>query len=137
MRLAIVISIILAGCSSRSSEEKRNYEAIILHNSMMEKANEIEHRLNELRDDTSVSKDSVAILFTALEQWKADLVEVAGSEEHSHDHQGHSHQCNAIPNVVTEQQQLKIQKELDERLSRIGTRISHLKPETNDQEHIH
>lgn len=133
MRLTILTSIIfLLSCSSKSSEDKRNHEAIILHNSMIKKANQIDLRLNELKYDSSVNQDSVMLLSKALEQWKYDLVEVPGNEEHNHDHHNHAHNDNKIPEV-TEEQMLAIQRELDERLSGIGSRVINLKPTLNNE----
>jgi hypothetical protein len=133
MRIAITISIALFSCSSRSSEDKINHEAIMLHNSMMKKANQIEHRLNGLWNDTTVNRDSLKLFSALFEQWRADIVEVAGNE--NHDHSDHAHSHSTIPDI-TEEQMLEIQRELDERLSKIGKRINRLKPDLiNNHEH--
>lgn len=137
MRFIMLVPVILLSCSSRSKEEKRYHESIILHNSMIKKVNQIEYRLNEIANDTAdVPQDSVDVLRSLLEEWKGDLVEVPGNEDHIHDQHSHAHSHASAPDV-TEEQMLAIQKELDERLSSIGKRIADLKPESNDVDHDH
>jgi hypothetical protein len=96
---------------------------------MMKRANQIEHRLNELKSDASVSQDSLKLFSMLIEQWRVDIVEVPGNE--NHDHTDHAHSHNTIPDI-TEEQMLEIQRELDERLSKIGNRINRLKPDLID-----
>jgi hypothetical protein len=136
MSLTLMVLFVLLSCSSKDSVRKRNHEAIVLHNSMIKKANEIEHRLNEIRSDSTISKDSILTLSETLEQWKLDLVEVPGNEEHDLHTHNHSHSHTEMPEL-TEAQMLAIQKELDKRLSAIGTRIKNLKPELNHSEDGH
>lgn len=100
---------------------------------MLKKASQIEHTLNDLTHDSWVNKDSVEHLFGALKQWRSDLVEVPGNEEPDHEH---SHGHDRIPEV-TEEQMLAIQKELDERLSEIGKRVSIFRPERVGKDHMH
>ena|SRR5688572_3285587 len=130
MKIAITISLALFSCSSRSAEDNINHEAIILHNSMMKKANQIEHRLNELKNDATVNQDSLKLFSTLFNQWRADIVEVPGHD--NHDHTDHAHTHSAIPDITGEQM-LEIQRELDERLSKIGKRIYRLKPDLIDK----
>jgi hypothetical protein len=94
---------------------------------MMKKAAYMTQQLNELKANPSVNKDSVKLISRTLEHWQADIVEVPGNDD-SHDHQGHNHSHERLPEV-TEEQMLGIQKELDERLRAIGKRITSLKPE--------
>lgn len=131
-KINIIISLVLFSCSSKTSDE-RNSEAIALHNSMIQKANHIEHLLSEMKGDTAINKDSIAVLSALLEHWKASLVEVPGND---HDHAAYAHH-HSEPLDVTEEQMLEIQKELDERLSTIGKRLSLLKPEPIDNNHEH
>jgi hypothetical protein len=122
---AFISMLTLITCSTKNGDEKLNAQAILLHNSMIRKANAIEHRLAELESDSLVNKDSVQTLLKMLEGWEADLVEVPGNRtmimktHHHHDHK---------PLDVTAEQMLAIQKELDGRLSRIGKRTTQLKP---------
>jgi hypothetical protein len=137
MKRIMTIAMLVVSCTSKVPEEKLNNEAIILHNSMVEKANLIKHRLNELKNDSAISQDSVTLLLELLKQWQRDLVEVPGNEEHGHanhdDH--HSHHDHSVLDVTPEQM-LEIQKELDARLSNIGKRTTSLKPD-NEDEHAH
>lgn len=133
MRSNIIISVLLISCTSKVSDEKRNHEAIIIHNSMMKKANQIERHLNELKNDATVNRDSMKLFSTLFQQWSTDIVEIPGNE--NHDHSGHVHSHSTIPDI-TEEQMLEIQRELDERLSKIGKIISRLKPGLID-EHEH
>ena len=103
---------------------------------MVKKANQIDHRLNELKRDSSVNQDSIVLLSEALERWKLDLVEVPGNDAHDGDHHGHVHSGNNRLEV-TGKELLAIQKALDERLSAIGNRIFHLKPEPDHVDHEH
>jgi hypothetical protein len=132
----VVVSFILFGCFSKGPEGKRNHQSIRLHNSMVRKANQIEHRLNEIRSDSTINSDSISILGAALAQWRRDLVEVPGNDEHDHGADDHTHSDKEVPEV-TEAQMLEIQIDLDERLSAIGTRIMNLKPDVNHAEHHH
>ena len=97
---------------------------------MMKKAGWMRKRLDELKTDTSVNKDSVALLYKALEEWQTDIVEVPGNDEPHYDHHDHAHGTTPLPDV-TEEQMLEIQKELDKKLSTIGKKISRLKPESD------
>ncbi len=133
MRSNIFISVLLISCTAKVSDEKRNHEAIIIHNSIMKKANQIEHRLNELRNDSTLSQDSLKLFSTLFEQWSEDIVDVPGTG--NHDHSGHAHNHSTIRDI-TEEQILEIQRELDEQLSNIGKRMSRLKPDLiDDHEH--
>ncbi len=100
---------------------------------MIKKVEHIEHRLNELKADSTVSPDSIRLLIGFLEQWREDLVEVPGNGHHDH---GHALNHSATPELIDEQM-LEIQKELDERLSGIGKRATQLKPQLTHDEHIH
>jgi hypothetical protein len=118
-----------------SPKENKNPEAIILHNPMVKKANMIEHRLNEIASNTmEINEDSVRVLKELLDQWKSDLIEVPGNENHYHHEHSHSHQ---LASDVTDEQMLEIQKELDARLSLIGKRATQLKPGLTHDEHTH
>lgn len=131
VRIAVAVSFVLSGCSTKPAESKANHEAIVLHNSMMKKADLIRYRLDELKADSMISRDSVAVLSHALAQWQADIVEVPANEHHEHgdhDHHAQDHGHNPPPDV-TEEQMLDIQKELDERLIAIGKRVANLKQE--------
>lgn len=121
----LIASSILIGCSSTGSERKGNQQAIALHNSMVKKAKAIEDRLNQLRSDSTTNRDSVGALTEALIQWKADLIEVPGNEEH--DHHAHGHGSNQNMPQITDEQMLEVQQELDRRLSLIEKRITNLK----------
>jgi hypothetical protein len=134
MRKNILVILALVSCTPKTSEKNINHQAIVLHNSMVKKANHIEHRLNEIKKDSAISRDSLALLSTLLARWKGELVEVPGNEDH--DHAGHEHHHGKAIDL-TDEQILEIQKELDERLSSIGQRVSRLKPENNDDQHIH
>jgi hypothetical protein len=127
---ALMSIIVLIACSPKNGDETLNTQAIMLHNSMIKKANEIEHRLTELESDSLVNRGSVETLREMLEEWEADLVEVPGNENHEHEtHHHHDHK----PLDVTAEQMLAIQKELDERLSKIGKRTTQLKPQSDDK----
>lgn len=134
MRPNLIVAIALLSCTSKTSEKSINHQAIILHNSMIKKANHIEHRLNKIRKDTAINRDSIAVLSTLLKQWKANLADVAANENHDHINQVHNHRA---PTDLTDEQMLAIQSGLDEKLSAIGKRISQLKTDMNDHEHIH
>lgn len=129
----LIISLLVLGCTSKSTEAGNNYEAILLHNSMLEKADHIEDRLNELSGDSLVNQDSVDLFTILLQHWKADLIEVPGNEAHDHVHQGHAHSHGTIPDITAEQM-LAVQRELDQRLSEIGKRIADLKPELKSRQ---
>lgn len=101
---------------------------------MMKKASHIEHRLNEIKRDTTVNRDSIALLVMLLEQWKADLVAVPDNDNHAHLDHAHNHNASLD---LTAEQMLEIQMELDQRLSSLGKRISQLKPETSHNDHEH
>jgi hypothetical protein len=123
--LAFISMLTLIACSTKNGDENLNAQVIMLHNSMIKKANAIEHRLAELESDSLVNKDSVQTLLKMQEEWEADLVEVPGNN--NHDHEAHHHHDHKLLDVTAEQM-LAIQKELDERLSRIGKRTTQLKP---------
>lgn len=135
MRKLIAVAILAVSCTSKASEDHLNTQAILLHNSMIKKSVMMRNRLNELKSDSSVSQDSVGRLFQLLKHWEADLIEVPGNEHHDDAHHSHDH-SHATPDVTAEQM-LAIQKELDERLSRIGNRIFNLKPEADHVDHKH
>jgi hypothetical protein len=135
MKKLIVVAILAVSCTSKTSEDRLNTEAILLHNSMIKKSVMIRNRLTELKSDSSVSQDSVRRLFELLERWESDLVEVPGNEHHDDAHHSHDH-GHATP-AVTAEQMLAIQKELDKRLSVIGSRIFNLKPELDHVDHEH
>jgi ABC-type nickel/cobalt efflux system permease component RcnA len=141
-RISIMLGILflLLSCNSKKSERRQDHEAIALHNSMIKKANEIQHRLNVLEGDSTINRDSIFILSGMLEQWKRELVEVPGNEDHGdhahHDHD-HEHVHGDKTSELTEEQMLEIQKELDRRLSAIGVRIMNLRPEPKHTEHQH
>ncbi len=128
MRIATGLTIIIIGCSSGSHENKLHEQAITLHNSIMRKADQIERRLDELKNIKSVNQDSIVALTALFNEWEADIVEVPGNDSHDHDQGAHSHSHTPAPNV-TDEQMLEIQKELDVRLSVIEKRINSLKPD--------
>jgi hypothetical protein len=126
MRSILVYSVIIAfSCASRKDEAKLNREAIVLHNSMMERAALIESKLVDLKDDSTVNQDSVGWLITFLNEWKGDVVEVPGNESESHDHHGHHHDHSLVN--VTSEQMLEIQRELNDRLTILEERTGNLK----------
>jgi hypothetical protein len=130
----VMLFILLVSCTA-SPKERANHEAIMLHNSILKKADLIKHRLNELLNGNSnVNRDSLRVLIDFFQEWKADLVEVPGNEDHSHHDHGHSYQ--PAPEVTSEQM-IKIQKELDARLAIIGQKASALKPDLVLDEHAH
>jgi hypothetical protein len=124
MKIAITVSIALFSCTSQSADNKINHHAIMLHNSMMKKANQIGHRLNELSNDATVNQDSLKLLSKLFKQWQSDIVEVPGNEHHDHADHGHT----TAPDI-TKEQMLNIQRELDERLSKIGEKLNRLRPD--------
>lgn len=127
LMLLIIFSV---SCSSKKNEDhKMTAQSIHLHNSMLRKANQIEHELQLMRTDSAfvMHKDSVEHLFKALFKWKSELVEVPGNDDHDHeghDHSDHDH-SRAAPDVTPEQM-LEIQNDLDSSLSAIGKRVSAL-----------
>ena len=125
MRIILFIPVvILIGCSSKKEDEKLNEKSIVIHNSMMKKAGEIENELVIVRSDSipNVNKDSIDVLLSDLEQWENDLVEVPGNSNDHHEEHHHDHH-NPAPEV-TASQMLQIQQELDMRLKIISKRTS-------------
>jgi hypothetical protein len=128
MRIIYFISLaLLIGCSSKKEDEKLNTGSIVIHNSMVMKASEIENELFLLKSDSlsTVNKDSIDILLFVLEEWEQDIVEVPGNENHQHsEHKHHDHSHKAPE--VTALQMLQIQQEMDKRLEAINKRASDL-----------
>jgi hypothetical protein len=121
--LAAITLMTLIACSSKNPDENLNAQAILLHNSMMKKANEIERALADFEKNSRLNMDSVKVLRNALEQWEAEIVEVPGNENHDHEAQHHH---DHKPLDVTAEQMLAIQKDFDLRLSSIEKRITRL-----------
>jgi hypothetical protein len=125
MKMLILLSLaVLTGCSSKKIDEKINSQSIVIHNSMIKKAQAIEDVLTNLVADSlsTVNADSIATLLQMLEEWENDLVEVPGNKDHQHEGRHHDHK----PLDVTAEQMLEIQQELDTRLSMIGKRLDRL-----------
>lgn len=134
MRFYTIISIVFFACGSRAERDGIHDQAIIIHNSMIKKADRIALQLNELKYDASVNQDSIRTLSSLFNKWQSSLVEVPGNPDHNHN--GHSHDHHAPANI-TDEQMLEIQNELDVLLSNIGKRINQLKSAGNDENHKH
>lgn len=121
-----VLAVLASGCSGSSRQEERVLkEAAGVHNAMMDELEKIELRLELLRADSTVSKDSVIMWQSELEKWEDEVVEVPGNEEHEeHDeHAKHGHHHDHKRLDVTAAQMLTVQQELSSRLARISDRI--------------
>ncbi len=120
-----VFAVLASGCSGASRQEERVLkEAAGVHNAMMDELEKIELRLELLRADSTVSKDSVTLWQSELEKWEGEVVEVPGNEEHEGHHEhadGHHHDHKSLD--VTAAQMLTVQQELSSRLARLSDRI--------------
>ena len=117
-------------CSS--PQEKADYtESAILYNSMMTKSLFIERDLNALRSDTATTAkdDSLEVISTLFEEWKQDVIDVPGNDKHRQIRRYVKRNESAS---LTPEQMLEKQKELDVRLSVIGTKLAAIKPNTTN-----
>lgn len=129
----VMLAMTLSACS-RSAEQQSdlNSQAMVIHNTMIGKSNEIGHRLLELlRDPAFVQqRDSIRAAMELLETWKGELVEVPGNEAHEHEHQHHDH-AHRSPDLTAEQM-LAIQEELRFKLNLIEERVQRIKTRKQD-----
>lgn len=125
--ISVMVLAVLIGCSSKRDDEKLNKKSIVIHNSMVQKASQLENELRLLKSDSIsvVNKDSIDVLLFALEEWEQDLVEIPGNESH-HNLEHHHHDHSSKAPEVTASQMLQIQQELDRRLKTISKSASDL-----------
>jgi hypothetical protein len=123
----IAILILCIACSgSRNSDETYLKEAIIIHNRMIEKAEQLSRELDaiEMQPIMTISVDSIKAIKVALMEWENDLVEVPGNESEQHNHKQGSHSHHDVQPEVTAEQLLIIQQELKQQLDKIEARVN-------------
>ncbi|HWA35094.1 MAG TPA: hypothetical protein VG737_13230, partial [Cyclobacteriaceae bacterium] len=127
MKNLVVLAVLAAGCSGAAREDARVMkEAAGVHNAMMEDLEKLELRLELLRADSTVSKDSLIVWQSELEKWEDEIVEVPGNEEHEEHEEhaeGHHHHHDHKKLDVTAAQMLSVQQELSSRLATLSGRI--------------
>ncbi len=118
------LCLLILACTSGKTNENAYAQSALIHNSMIRKANEMEHAIREMMKDSLPLSEggSLRSILTDLQEWKEQLVEVPGNEIHDHKSHGHHDQNQSD---VTPEQMLLIQKELDSYLGKIGKRLNH------------
>ncbi len=121
----LLLILIASGCDNAKRQSDLTNQAIVIHNSMIKKADGIERALQELSNDSTFihQQDSIHVAKNMLASWKLELVEVPGNESHQHDN--HHHAQQSID--VTDEQMLAIQEELSYKLSSIEKLIMRIK----------
>lgn len=121
--ILLLLSFFMQCTSLHKEEQQILKQAAIIHNEMVEQAEIVEERLNEIAIDTSfLFYDSIHIWKRDLALWESELVEVPGNEEEHHHKQGNHYHDHQQLNV-TAAQMMVIQLELQRRLYVIVKRI--------------
>lgn len=128
---SIASCLFLLACNARHTDMNEYAQSIVIHNSMVKKAKEMEQEIHlMLTDSTSrINTDSVNSILADLQEWKNQLIEVPGNESHDHTTDHHDHEIVEI----TPEQVLLVQQSLDDALGRIGQRLMHLKQNKDNE----
>ena len=120
-RYILICAWILVACTQGKDDEKLWKEAAAIHNAAIQTASKLEDSLYVLSTDTAM-QDSVKLYIEAIENWKADLVEVPGNEA---DHHGefHHHHAPAESITITAAEMVAVQRTLKVKIESIATRV--------------
>lgn len=120
-RYILICAVLLSACTQRKDDDKLLKEAAAIHNEAIQTAAELEKRLYILSTDAAI-QDSVKLYVEAVENWKADLVEVPGNET---DHHGefHHHHAPAESITITAAEMVAVQRTLKARIDSIAARV--------------
>ena len=117
----IISAVILTACAHGKDDEKLLNEAAALHNEAIQTAAKLEDSLYILSTDATI-QDSVKLYIEAVENWKADLVEVPGNEADHHGEFHHHHApAGSIPITATEM--VAVQRTLKVKIDSIAARV--------------
>ena len=114
-------------CSPKKKNKNAYVQSALIHNSMVMKANEMEHAIYDMMHDSLplAKHDSLQSILADLKEWQKQMEEVHGNG--NQDHKNHEH--HNTPAQLTPEQMLQVQKELDGTLGRIGKRLNQLNDE--------
>jgi hypothetical protein len=120
-RYILICAVMLGACRQGTDDEKLLKEAATIHNEAIQTASKLTDSLYVLGKDTT-RQDSVKLYIEAIENWKADLVEVPGNET---DHHGdfHHHHAPAEAITITAAEMLAVQKALKVKIDSIAARV--------------
>lgn len=120
-RYILICAVLLSACTQRKDDDKLLKEAAAIHNEAIQTASKLEYSLNVLSTDTAM-QDSAKLYIEAIENWKADLVEVPGNEADHHD-EFHHHHAPAENIHITASDMVAVQKTLKVKIDSIATRV--------------
>ena len=120
-RYIITGAVMLTACASGKDDEKLLMEAAALHNEAIQTASVLEDSLYVLAMDSTI-RDSAELYIEAIENWRADLVEVPGNEA---DHHGefHHHHAPAGSITITAAEMVAVQRTLKVKIDSIAARV--------------
>lgn len=119
----MVLSLLMMDCSVSIKENPFLRDAAQVHNEAIALAQQLEEQLEHLTNDSTVLADSLRVWRTDLENWKRNLPEVPGNENHEHHEQGHHDHGKQLPEL-TPDQMLLVQREMKAQLDLIISRIN-------------
>ena len=111
----------LGACTQNKDDDKLLKEAAAIHNDAIQTAAKLEDSIYILSADKMI-EDSVGLYIEAIENWKADLVEVPGNET---DHHGEFHHHHAPSQIIpiTAAEMVAVQKTLKVRIDSIAASL--------------
>jgi hypothetical protein len=117
----LICAVALGACTQRKDDDKLLKEAASLHNAAIRTASKLEDSLYILSTDTTI-QDSVRLYIEAIDNWKADLVEVPGNEG---DHHGEFHHYHAPAGSIniTAAEMVAVQRTLKVKIDSIAARV--------------
>jgi hypothetical protein len=95
-RYILIGAGMLVACTQSKDDDKLIKEAAAIHNEAIQTALKLEDSLYILAMDTII-QDSIKLYIEAIENWKADIVEVPGNES---DHHGELHHHHAPAEMI-------------------------------------
>lgn len=120
-RYILICAVMLGACKQGKDDEKLLKEAAAIHNDAIQTASKLTDSLYILAKDTTL-QDSVKLYIEAIENWKAELVEVPGNEtDHHGDFHHHHAPAEAIP--ITAVEMLAVQRTLKVKIDSIAARV--------------
>jgi len=119
-RYILICAVVLGACKQGKDDDKLLKEAASLHNAAIRTASKLEDSLYILSTDTTI-RDSVKLYIEAIDNWKADLIEVPGNEA---DHHGefHHHHAPAGSINITAAEMVAVQRTLKVKIDSIAAR---------------
>jgi hypothetical protein len=120
-RYILIGAVMLGACTQGKEDAKLWSEAAAIHNEAIQTAANLEDSLQVLAMDSTL-QDSVKLYIEAIENWKADVVEVPGNEADHHDELHHHH---APPGsiTITAAEMIAVQRTLKIRIDSIAARV--------------